>query len=76
MPQLLSTRPECRSRDSRLVRAYRRVFNPGHVEAPPFVYDWQRTARLAAFGGAVGGPLGHAWFQMLDKRILPHAPKR
>jgi len=76
-PQLLSTRPECRTRDGRLIRAYRRVFRPRYEpEAPPFEYDWQRTMRLAAFGGAIAGPMGHVWFQLLDSRIMPHAPRR
>lgn len=75
--QLLSTRPECRTRDGRLIRAYRRVFRPHYEpDLPPFEYDWQRTARLAAFGGAIAGPMGHAWFQLLDKRIMPNAPRR
>lgn len=29
--------------------------------------DPMRTARMAAFGGAVGGPIGHYWFNFLDK---------
>lgn len=30
-------------------------------------YDFARTVRLAAFGGLVGGPMAHGWFQILDK---------
>lgn len=38
-------------------------------------YDAMRSLRLAAFGGLVGGPLGHYWFQFLDANVLVHAPK-
>lgn len=38
-------------------------------------YDVARTVRLAAFGGLVGGPMAHGWFQVLDKGILPSNPK-
>jgi hypothetical protein len=30
-------------------------------------YDIGRTARMATFGGVVGGPIGHYWFNFLDK---------
>lgn len=73
--QLLSMRPECRQRDGRIVRAVRRVFRSS-PEQPRFEYDWQRTVRLAAFGGAIAGPMGHVWFQLLDKNILPAMPRR
>jgi hypothetical protein len=33
-------------------------------------YDVARTARMAAFGGAVGGPIGHYWFNFLDKVLF------
>ena len=39
-------------------------------------FDTLRTLRLAAYGGAVAGPLGHYWFGFLDARIFPQAPKR
>lgn len=73
--QLLSARPECRTRDGRVVRAVRRVFRSS-PEQPRFQFDWQRTARLAAFGGAIAGPLGHVWFQALDANIMPATPRR
>jgi hypothetical protein len=73
--QLLSARPECRTRDGRIVRAVRRVFRTS-PEQPRFAFDWQRTVRLAAFGGAIAGPLGHVWFQALDSRVMPATPRR
>lgn len=30
-------------------------------------FDTYRTFRLAAYGGAIGGPMGHHWFGFLDK---------
>ncbi|KAK9853609.1 hypothetical protein WJX84_009969, partial [Apatococcus fuscideae] len=41
----------------------------------PKRFDVARTLRMATFGGAVGGPMGHYWFQYLDKAVLPLAPK-
>jgi hypothetical protein len=73
--QLLSARPECRTLDGRVVRAVRRVFRTS-PEQPRFQFDWQRTGRLAAFGGAIAGPLGHVWFQALDANIMPATPRR
>jgi hypothetical protein len=73
--QLLSARPECRTRDGRVVRAVRRVFRAS-PEQPRFEFDWQRTVRLAAFGGAIAGPLGHVWFQALDAKVMPATPRR
>jgi protein Mpv17 len=35
-------------------------------------YDFKRTARMAAFGGLVAGPLGHYWFNFLDKVRIAH----
>lgn len=37
-------------------------------------YDYQRTARMAAFGGLFAGPVGHYWFRMLDSRIMTANP--
>jgi hypothetical protein len=53
----------------------RRVFRSS-PEQPRFEFDWQRTGRLAAFGGAIAGPLGHVWFQALDANIMPATPRR
>lgn len=39
-------------------------------------YDSLRTLRLATYGGAIGGPLGHFWFSFLDAKVFPAAPKR
>lgn len=33
-------------------------------------YDVQRTLRLAFYGGCVAGPLGHYWFNFLDKVLI------
>ncbi|KAK9800803.1 hypothetical protein WJX73_007307 [Symbiochloris irregularis] len=38
-------------------------------------YDTFRTLRLAAYGGCIGGPIGHHWFGYLDRVIMPHKPK-
>lgn len=42
-------------------------------KAPEF--DWERFARMAVYGTVVGGPMGHYWYNFLDARIFPHAPK-
>ena len=36
-------------------------------------YDVQRTMRLAFYGGCVAGPIGHYWFNFLDKARLSAA---
>ena len=36
-------------------------------------YDVQRTMRLAFYGGCVAGPIGHYWFNFLDKARLSEA---
>lgn len=36
-------------------------------------YDVQRTMRLAFYGGCVAGPIGHHWFNFLDKARLSEA---
>lgn len=38
--------------------------------------DIGRMARMGIFGGALAGPLGHYWFQFLDKRIMPANPTK
>eukprot|EP00884_Botryococcus_braunii_P006680 jgi/Botrbrau1/16012/Bobra.0353s0010.2 len=37
-------------------------------------YDIGRTARMATFGGVIGGPIGHYWFNFLDKLVMPKTP--
>ena len=39
-------------------------------------YDYWRTARFASYGLVIHGPLCHAWYGILDKNVVPHAPKR
>ena len=39
-------------------------------------YDYWRTARFASYGLVIHGPLSHAWYGVLDKHVVPHAPKR
>jgi protein Mpv17 len=34
----------------------------------------ERTAKMAAFGVALHGPIGHYWYGFLDKTIMAHAP--
>ncbi|KAL0043396.1 hypothetical protein WJX79_003578 [Trebouxia sp. C0005] len=36
-------------------------------------YDVQRTMRLAFYGGCIAGPIGHNWFNFLDKMVFPKA---
>eukprot|EP00210_Caulerpa_lentillifera_P009496 g9056.t1 len=36
--------------------------------------DLARTARAAAFGGLVSGPLAHVWYNALDNSVLPSTP--
>lgn len=45
---------------------------------PPKGISWRfdtfRTARLALYGGAIGGPIGHYWYSYLDRvRGAPQA---
>lgn len=46
---------------------------PGGVP-PAAQYDYLRTARLALISAAFGSPIGHFWFDLLDRTIMPHAP--
>lgn len=32
-------------------------------------FDWSRTARMAAFGVFIAGPVGHHWYRFLDTNI-------
>eukprot|EP01024_Parvocaulis_polyphysoides_P020242 TRINITY_DN19381_c0_g3_i2.p2 TRINITY_DN19381_c0_g3~~TRINITY_DN19381_c0_g3_i2.p2 ORF type:complete len:203 (+),score=13.96 TRINITY_DN19381_c0_g3_i2:201-809(+) len=38
-------------------------------------YDISRTVRMSVYGGAIGGPLAHHWFNFLDKFVLPNHPQ-
>lgn len=31
--------------------------------------DWNRTARMAAFGALIAGPVGHHWYRFLDTNV-------
>ena len=33
-------------------------------------YDVKRTMRLAFYGGCIAGPIGHYWFNFLDKVLI------
>ncbi|KAI7842218.1 hypothetical protein COHA_004131 [Chlorella ohadii] len=37
-------------------------------------YDPFRCARLSLYGLLIDGPVGHAWYKMLDKHICPDEP--
>eukprot|EP01026_Neomeris_dumetosa_P082174 TRINITY_DN9357_c0_g1_i5.p1 TRINITY_DN9357_c0_g1~~TRINITY_DN9357_c0_g1_i5.p1 ORF type:complete len:228 (-),score=9.77 TRINITY_DN9357_c0_g1_i5:334-1017(-) len=37
-------------------------------------YDFLRTVRMGVYGGFVGGPIGHYWFNFLDKVVYPTYP--
>lgn len=37
-------------------------------------WDAKRTAKMAAFGIALHGPIGHYWYGFLDRTIMTHAP--
>lgn len=39
------------------------------------VYDPMRTARLTLFGIVMDGPVGHWWYMLLDKHVMPDDPK-
>ena len=39
-------------------------------------YDYWRTARFATYGLLLHGPISHAWYGVLDKNVMPKAPKR
>ncbi len=41
-----------------------------HLSATLRHYDVARTMRMAAFGGLLAGPLGHYWYNVLD-RVCP-----
>eukprot|EP00210_Caulerpa_lentillifera_P009142 g8716.t1 len=47
--------------------------HPTKMKAP-FKLDVTRTARIALFGGVVNGPLGHVWYTVLDRFVLPSNP--
>lgn len=38
-------------------------------------WDIRRTAKMGVFGLCLSGPVGHYWYRMLDKTIMPNAPK-
>ncbi|KAF6261972.1 hypothetical protein COO60DRAFT_1498627 [Scenedesmus sp. NREL 46B-D3] len=38
-----------------------------------FSYDAARATRLCAYSALIGSPIGHYWFQFLDKCIFPNA---
>lgn len=40
-----------------------------------YSHDWARTARTAAFGGIIAGPMGHSWFTFLERAVMPSAPR-
>lgn len=40
---------------------------------PMFSYDAARAARLCGYSAVIGSPIGHYWFQFLDKFIFPNA---
>lgn len=37
-------------------------------------WDFKRTAKMAAFGIALHGPIGHYWYGFLDRSIMAKAP--
>lgn len=43
--------------------------------AGPGKYDMARTIRMGIFGGLIAGPMAHTWFQVLDRAVIPEAPK-
>jgi protein Mpv17 len=38
-------------------------------------WDYMRTARFSAFGLCIHGPIGHYWYQFLDRTVMTNAPK-
>jgi protein Mpv17 len=41
---------------------------------PKFQFDAMRCARLCLYSAAVGTPLGHYWYQMLEQHVMPGSP--
>lgn len=39
-----------------------------------FKWDVARTARLVAIAALIGSPVGHVWFDTLDRCVMPHNP--
>lgn len=37
--------------------------------------DFERTGRMVTFGVLLGTPLAHHWYNMLDRRVMPHAAR-
>lgn len=48
----------------------RHKIKPGQ-RAARFEYDWARMARLCVYAAAIGTPIGHVWFGLLDKHVFP-----
>ncbi|KAK4538420.1 hypothetical protein CDCA_CDCA17G4445 [Cyanidium caldarium] len=46
---------------------------PALLDGKP--WDAARTARMASFGLLLHGPIGHYWYNMLDRTVMPHASK-
>lgn len=43
-------------------------------QSPPPPLVCRRCLRLALYGLCLDGPLGHAWYRLLDRAVLPEAP--
>lgn len=53
-------------------------FTLGDLVAQHFVgapYDVLRTVRMSLFGLCVDGPLGHAFYKLIDTNVMPDRPK-
>lgn len=37
-------------------------------------FDSVRTARLCLYSAAIGTPMAHFWYALLDQAVMPHAP--
>lgn len=46
---------------------------PALMDGKP--WDATRTARMASFGLLLHGPIGHYWYEFLDRTIMPQASK-
>ena len=47
---------------------------PRGTEAASWEYDWPRTFRFCLFNGGFMAPLGHYYYNRLDRVVMPHAP--
>eukprot|EP00775_Hariotina_reticulata_P011680 gene11680-11823_t len=58
-------------------RSSRRSSNDGTAGKtlhPRFQFDVRRCARLCLYSAAIGTPMGHYWYQVLEQHVMPGSP--